>query len=157
MNRNKKPIERHEILEPLSGEHFHGLSVCWKIRESLLKNIEPQRIKKYVDWFWENYLSVHFEMEEKYIFPILGSNNFRIKKALAHHRRIKRLVKESAANLRTLNRIEEELSRYIRFEEQNLYNEIQSVATEIQMAEIEKQHRDLKFSDEEWNDKFWVS
>ena len=113
----KPRVKRHEALEPLSIEHHYGLLLCWKIREGLSNNIETKRIKHYTDWFKRNYLEPHFEIEEKYIFPILGSHNVRVKKALANHRRLKRLFDETSEVDKSLNRKEEELGRYIRFEE----------------------------------------
>lgn len=153
----KQPTKRHEAQEPVSTEHYLLLSLSWKIRESLKNNIEPVRIKSYIDWIREHYLEPHFAMEEQYIFPVLGNQNVRVKKALANHRRIRRLFDDTTELFRSLNRLEEELGRYIRFEERTLYNEIQKVATKKQLAEIEKHHQNLKFSDEDWEDKFWVS
>src|SRR5680860_1616847 len=117
----KPRVKRHEALEPLSIEHHYGLLLCSKIREGLSNNIETKRIKHYTDWFKRNYLEPHFEVEEKYIFPILGSHNVRVKKALANHRRLKRLFDETSEVDKSLNRKEEELGRYIRFEERILY------------------------------------
>jgi hypothetical protein len=85
MNKNSdyqtdKPIKRSEFLKPLSREHHRGLLFCWKIRAGIKKNVEVSRIKKYADWFYQNYLVPHFEVEEKYVFPILGNENEFIKK-----------------------------------------------------------------------------
>jgi len=85
------PLKRHVGLQPLSREHHHGLLLCWKIRTGLKKGIEEERIKKYADWFFKHHLLPHFEAEEKYVFPILDAEDSRIKKALAQHRRLKRL------------------------------------------------------------------
>lgn len=138
-------------------EHHYGLLLCWKIREYLSNNIEIERIKNYTYWFKSNYLEPHLEVEEKYIFPVLENHNVRVKKALANHRRLKRLFDETCEANKALNRIEEELNRYIRFEEGILYNEIQSVASPEQLVEIEKHHQGVKFSNEEWEDQIGFS
>ncbi|HET8855137.1 MAG TPA: hemerythrin domain-containing protein [Salinimicrobium sp.] len=148
--------KRHEALVPLSTEHHYGLSLCWKIRRGLENNIEFERIKKYTDWFWENYLEPHFRIEEKYVFPVLGERNVRVKKAMANHRRLKRLFDETSEIEKTLNRIEEELRRYIRYEEGILFNEIQAVADPDRLAAIERHHNGLRFSDDRWKDRFWI-
>ena len=70
-----EPIKRNEALVQLSRDHHYGLLLCWKIREGIKRRIEPQRIKNYVDWFWLHHLEQHFEIEEKYLFPILGNQN----------------------------------------------------------------------------------
>lgn len=148
------PIKRSEFLKPISREHHHGLLLCWKIRAGLKKGIEPERIKLYLNWFWKNYLNQHFEIEEKYIFPVLGSNHDLVKKALAEHRRLKRLFESSTDILKNLSMIEEELDAHIRFEERVLFNEIQLIANEEQLQLIELNHNDVEFIDNEI-DVFW--
>lgn len=149
-----KPQKRHKALQPLSREHHHGLLLSWKIRAGFSKNIAPERIRKYADWFYKNHLIPHFEIEEAHIFPILEGNNDLIKKALADHRRIKRLFTDTDDDARTLSKIEEELDKHIRFEERVLFPEIQKVATETQLLHIEKIHHPEDFNDN-LDDEFW--
>ncbi len=52
-----------------------------------------------------------------------------------------------------LSEIEKALTTHIRFEEQVLFNEIQSIATGEQMAIIEEMHTQIE--DECWGDVFW--
>lgn len=144
-------------LNPLIEEHNEVILLCERIRLGLKNDIEPQRIKNYLDWFKEEYLDPHFEIEKEYIFPILGINNVRVKRALANHRRLNRLFAETTDLNKTLNKIEEELSTYIGFEERVLYNEIREIATSQQWEEIERSHQQLDFSDEMWEDRFWES
>lgn len=149
-----KPIKRHKALQNFSREHHHGLLLCWKIRTGVSKGISQERIKKYVDWFFEQHLVPHFTEEEKYIFSVLGNQHGLIKRALAEHRRLTRLFTDTKNITRSLHRIEEELEQHIRFEERVLFNEIQQVATEQQLKTILKLHTDGKFNDNE-SDKFW--
>ena len=153
-NNMDKPIKRHEALKTLSREHHHGLLLCWKIRAGVKNNIELSRIKKYTNWFYANYLIPHFEVEEKYFFPILGNKNELIKKAIAEHRRLKRLFEDSLDLQKSLNLIEEELDKHIRFEERVLFNEIQKKATQAQLLFLEKFHSEEKFNDNV-TDIFW--
>ncbi|MBK5213565.1 MAG: hemerythrin domain-containing protein [Flavobacteriaceae bacterium] len=154
----KKQIKNQPIvLMPLIDEHNEVILLCERIREGLRNKTETKRIKKYIDWFKTNYLDPHFEIEKKYIFPILGISNVRVKRALANHRRLNRLFEETSELNTVLNKIEEELSSYIGFEERVLYNEIRTVASPQQMEEIEKRHQQLKFIDDDWKDRFWVS
>ena len=149
------PIKRNENLKAISREHHHGLLLSWKIRAGLKKEIEPSRIKKYLDWFYVNHLLPHFELEEKYVFTILGEDNDLVKKALAEHRRLIRLFETEAATVTNLSLIEEELESHIRFEERILFNEIQAVATEEQLELIKKAHTEDKFVDN-ITDAFWL-
>ncbi|MFD2916201.1 hemerythrin domain-containing protein [Psychroserpens luteus] len=150
-----EPQKRHKALQPLSREHHHGLLLSWKIRTGFKKNIEPKRIRIYANWFFEHHLIPHFEIEEAHIFSILEEENDLTKKALADHRRIKRLFSEENEDSKTLSRIEEELEQHIRFEERILFPEIQKVATDAQMLEIEKIHQPESFEDN-LEDEFWM-
>ncbi|WP_452220503.1 hemerythrin domain-containing protein [Lacinutrix salivirga] len=149
-----KPQKRHKALQPLSREHHHGLLLSWKIRAGFSKNIAPERIRVYADWFFKTHLIPHFEMEEAHIFTILEQDNELVKKALTDHRRLKRLFAETGDDAKTLRKIEGELEQHIRFEERVLFPEIQKIATETQMLEIEKIHQPEDFKDN-LDDEFW--
>lgn len=133
---NQEPQKRCKVLQSLSCEHHHSLLLCWKIRTGFKKGIEAERIKKYINCFWETHLKQHFEMEEKFIFPILGNGDPIIKKALAEHRRLKRLFESPTDIIKNLSLIEEELENHIRFEERVLFDEIQRVTTDEQLQQI---------------------
>ena len=145
MESKRKPLKRHESLKPFSREHHQGLLLGWKIRKGLKKGVSVERIKKYNDWFFENHLKPHFADEEKYIFPILGDDHELIKKALTEHRRLTRLFAEENDLEKTLNHIEEELDRHIRFEERELFGFIQQQATPAELDKIEELHDELGF------------
>ena|SRR5690554_4854208 len=148
---------RRSVLKPLSHEHNEVLILCSRIGKGLQMNVSTSRIKNYADWLKKDYLDPHFEMERKYVFPILGNQNFRVKRALANHRRLNRLFDETANLNIVLNKIEEEIGSYIRFEERILYNEIEKVASAEELNRLEKLHDDIGVSEDAWNDKFWVS
>lgn len=149
-----QPIKRTEALRPLSREHHQGLLLCWKIRAALAKQVAPKRIKQYTDWFFLNHAQPHFEVEEKYIFPILGGQHPMVKKALMQHRRIVKLFTDAAQIERSLSRLEDELAGHIRFEERVLFNEIQKVASPEQLQLIAKKHPIHHFEENKL-DPFW--
>ncbi len=151
---SQTPMKRHKALQPLSREHHHGLLLSWKIRAGFSKNIEPKRIKTYADWFFKNHLISHFEMEEQHIFTILEADNDLVKRALADHRRLKRLFAEDEDIAAALSNIEETLDAHIRFEERILFPEIQKVATQAQLEHLEKIHNADDFVDNVV-DEFW--
>ena len=148
------PQKRDKALQPLSREHHHGLLLCWKIRTGIKKNIEPQRIKMYLDWFWLSYLKPHFENEELYVFPVLGNENELVKQALAEHRELKRLFESENDLHKSIGLIEEELEKHIRFEERVLFNEIQAVVNSEQLLQIQLDSSDKIFC-ENLSDIFW--
>lgn len=150
-----KPIKRHESLKPLSREHHHGLLLCWKIRQGLKKEIALERIKAYVDWFWDIHLKFHFEVEEKYIFSVLPKEHPMVLQALDEHHKIKDLILSKDDTLLNLQSLEKVLDDHIRFEERILFNEIQNIATPAQLSEIDQHHNEV-FNDT-WQDEFWLT
>lgn len=148
------PIKRIDALKPLSRDHHHGLLLCWKIREGSRKQINPKRIKKYINHVWKNQLLPHFLLEEKYIFPILGNEHPLVKKAISQHRRLQRFFEDQTDYIKSISLIEEELELHIRFEERVLFNEIQLCGSAEQFIAIEKLH-DKTVNEICWKDEFW--
>ncbi len=149
-----KPLKRHFSLQPLSRDHHHSLLLCWKIRIGFLKRVEPVRIKRYSDWFYKNHVKPHFLIEEEYVFPILGKAHVLIKRAIKEHRRLSRLFSDNTDLGKSLSLIEEELENHIRFEERVLFKEIQKVANESELNQINEIHKDEKFVENN-KDVFW--
>ena len=150
----KKPIKRHQALQPLSRQHHFGLLFSWKLRKGFTKNVEISRMVDYAGWFYKTEIKPHFRDEEKYLFPILEPDNELVERALKEHRRIKRLFTNMENPEKSLHRLEEELDAHIRFEERVLFNEIQKVATEEQLQKIEEIHGDIE-KHPDYHDPFW--
>lgn len=150
-----KPIKRHSALIPYSREHHYSLLLGWKIKMGFSKDIAPERIKKYTDWFFKNHILKHFEEEEKYIFPILGNDHPMVKKALADHKRLISLFNEKKNIEASLKSIKEELEAHIRYEERELFKAIQADATTEELQKIEDIHNEIKF-EENTTDQFWL-
>ncbi len=149
-----KPLKRHPALQPLSHDHHHGLLLCWKIRTGFNRGIALERIERYANWFWRHHLESHFEVEERDIFPILGTKNKLVKRALAEHRRLKRLFTGKMDTEKSLSLIEDELESHIRFEERTLFNEIQQMASPEAYDAIQAAHHTEKAGGN-WPDEFW--
>ena len=151
------PIRRDELLAPLSREHHQGLLLCWKIRTGFRKNIQLDRIQAYADWFFKSHLMAHFEIEEKYVFTVLGNDNELVKRALKEHRQLRRLFNGVREDHNNVGMIEEKLEAHIRFEERVLFNEIQAVASASELKEIMSKHNDQTGvkGNEDWTDEFW--
>lgn len=150
-----KPIKRNEFLKAISREHHHGLLLSWKIRAGLKREVDPIRIKNYLDWFYTEHLLPHFEIEEKYIFPILGNENEFVKNALSEHQRLMQLFESKTDLIKNIQMIADEIESHIRFEERVLFNKIQEVATEDQLLQIKLHHTEEKFVDND-EDAFWL-
>ncbi len=148
------PIKRHEAIQPLSREHHQGLLLCWKIRKGFETGVEPQRIKNYTDWFWENQLQEHFRIEEKYVFPVLGAENNLVKQALKEHEHLASLFRQNTEISLALETIQNDLEGHIRFEERVLFNKIQEEASAEELQHIQE-HHEKEISCGVWEDEFW--
>jgi iron-sulfur cluster repair protein YtfE (RIC family) len=154
----EQPIKRHTALQPISHDHHQGLLVCWKIKTGLARSIAPQRIKSFLDFYYKTHLLAHFKLEEAYIFPILGLDHELIKQAIAEHVSLEKLFEQQDDLINVLSGIETQLRSHIRFEERVLFNEIQNVATEKELAKVADIHSDNKEMNqqiESWKDNFW--
>lgn len=149
----KKPLKRSDGLKPYSIDHHQGLLLCWKIRTGINCNVAPGRIAAYVIWFYKNELLPHFELEEKYIFPVLGYGNDLVMQGINDHKAISLRVNE-LNTVNSLMQLAELLEKHIRFEERTLFGEVQKCATPEKLAEIEKVHGSNKFV-ENTTDEFW--
>lgn len=152
MNQNE---QLPDGLNEVSDEHYEIILFGKKMAQGLRDGIETKRLKAYADWFFKNYLLPHINLEEEHVFPILG-DNVRVKRALANHRRLLRLFNDEEDVYISMNRIEEEIGRFIRFEERVLLPQIIEKATEADLVEIKKHQESLKnWSEKDYKDKFW--
>jgi hypothetical protein len=138
----------------LSDEYNQSMLFCWKIRIGFRKLIEIERIKTYADWFFTNNLLPRFNIEEKFIFPLLGKHHDLVKLSLSKHRRLKKLFDEEVDIQKSLSLIEEELETHVRFEKRKLLMEFQRSASVKDLELILKMFSEVP-SVEIWMDEFW--
>ena len=93
-------------------------------------------------------------MEKQIFFPVLG-NNARVKRALANHRRIRKLLSCGCDHEKVLNLLEEELSAYLRSEETGPFERIQSRNNTRTIIVVEREHTGSQINKETWGDEFW--
>ncbi len=149
-----KPIKRHESLQQLSREHHFGLLFCWKLRQGMKFGVEMERIQSYADWFWENNQIKHFDLEENKLFPILGMDHPKVVRAIEEHRQIEAYFKGGINDLDDVSALDKLLVEHIRFEERDLFNEIQQIATADELKLLdEHDHQELV---DNWSDEFWI-
>ena len=120
----------------------------------LKEKVATKRIQAYADWFFKNHLISHFDLEEKYIFPILGNDNKLVQQAISEHKRIKELFNHSEKSEEILGLIGIELDHHIRFEERILFNKIQLLANEKQLQLLAEIHEEAPDAGD-WEDKVW--
>jgi hemerythrin-like domain-containing protein len=150
------PIKRHPALISFSRDHHNGLLLVWKVREGERKNIEPKRVADYVNFAFNSELEPHFNDEEKWLFPELTADNPGRMKAEADHRFIRQLVNDlhTMPEPALLSRFADALEAHIRFEERELFNEIQKIPEE-RLVPIAGRFAGHVCTEDGWSDEFW--
>lgn len=156
MAKEIKPIKRSQELTQLSKEHHEALLLVWKIRQGVRMGVEPERIAKYCRWFWEHHLVGHFKREEDLLPLVLPKEHALLQKMLDDHDVIQRRVKGLPDhNTESLELLAQSLNDHVRFEERQLFNEVEKLATPEQLSQIAE-----GLNEEEpipvWEDEFWV-
>ena len=159
----KNPINRSEHIKRLSKEHHFSLLFCWKIRQGLKTNVAVERMRKYVQYFWQQHLQPHFREEEKIFFAPIKDRL--VQRAINEHKYIKQQI-EDLANYsknnerKSLAKIADMVYEHVRYEERDLFPHLERKLSKEQLEnigeQIEKHHqtslRDL-YEDQFWNIK----
>jgi len=155
---NPSPIKRHKAIVSFSKDHHFGLLLVWKIRQGLDRTVSPERISKYVLYFFKEDLAKHFRDEEEMLFNQLSADDPMRRRAESEHANLYKLVKEleqNASDSELLKQFSEKLDEHIRFEEREFFNYLQS-SPNIQLEEVSERDTDnSRKIDDAWDDCFW--
>lgn len=154
-----KPIKRSEHIIQLSREHHFSLLFGWKIRKGVKKEIEQERIIKYILFFWKTHLLPHFS-EEDILFEHIDDEL--VQRAHAEHLELNTILESLSAASFTqqaslIPLIANSVENHVRFEERELFPHLERAIPESQLAIIGKQL--LKAQPEplqdDYDDEFW--
>lgn len=149
-------MKRNENLVPLSRDHHFGLLCSWKIREGVRKNITYDRIKKYINYFWQESLSKHFEIEDT-VLPEPENESLQLQMQ-KEHSEIKKLINtvNQSQNPRLLGDFADALRNHIRFEERMYFPHLEEYLSDEKMNEIGNQLNQIHQKEEDsYDDEFW--
>ena len=124
---------RDPSLIPLSHQHHDGLALCVLVRRSLAADSSPENLLKLAKRAIDRYeleLVNHFEIEEQVLFPACGPMPL-IVELLAQHRAIESFIAQlrTTPSVTLLEEFCELLSRHIRLEENDLFEQAQRALT----------------------------
>lgn len=143
-----------------SREHHFGLLLGWKIRQGLKNNIGLQRIADYVIFFFENDLKSHFTEEERTLFSKLADTDLLKQQALQEHAAIYGIIdslRDNKVSGELLESFADALEKHIRFEERLLYNHLQRILPDADLAALAQEHPEkVNNTDSGWDDHFWI-
>lgn len=159
MDKEIKPIKRSNQLAPLSREHHETLLLAWKIRQGIRLNIESDRIVSYCSWFGENFMERHFAEEEVEFGMILPAEDPFLSRMMDEHRQVRLQLKNIAAvpTHEQLELLAKMITDHVRFEERQLFNYIEEMATQQQLDRLLKDIEQPKQKIDGWQDEFWLS
>lgn len=149
-------MKRNENLVPLSRDHHFGLLCSWKIRQGIKKNVSYDRIKKYINYYWQENLSRHFEIEDL-VLPETENNILQIQME-KEHIEIRKLINtmNQTNDIRILGDFANALSNHIRFEERMYFPHLEEYLSDEKMNEIGHQLNQIHQKEEDsYDDEFW--
>jgi hemerythrin-like domain-containing protein len=138
---------RDPSLHPLSHQHQHGLALCVLIGRGLKADRSEKKadeLASKVDAAWEVELKGHFEVEEKVLFPTVEAHlasRAILGELVAQHREIEALIRKIAESsgvgrIEPLIEFGQLLSKHIRTEERQLFEQIQARLSQDEMASL---------------------
>ena len=156
---SQKPLKRDVNIQPLSKDHHFTLLFCWKIRTGIRNKIEPERIRKYVEYFWYADMKTHFREEEEILFAPLHDEM--VQQALDDHIQIAqdvtRVLSSTGAEAEAaLNTLADRVEAHVRYEERELFPHLERVLTSDQLAAIGTALAKEEPLQENYDDEFWV-
>ena len=157
----RKPITRNEQIKKFSREHHSSLLFCWKIRQGLKNNLQPQRICDYIQYYWQQNLQPHFREEEKILFAPIKDRQ--VQRAINEHKQIRRQIEGLANNLakidiqKNLARIADMVDDHVRYEERTLFPHLEKKLNKEQLKNIGEQIQKQYSSPliDQYEDEFW--
>ncbi|HZF66285.1 MAG TPA: hemerythrin domain-containing protein [Chitinophagaceae bacterium] len=153
----RTPLKRSRELSAFSREHHEGLLFVWKIRQGIRNLVSPRRIAAYCQWFCKKHLEKHMQQEEAMLTSILSNEHPMMQKMFDEHEaiRVKIASLEDYLSNKHLARLADVVEYHIRFEERELFQLIEQIATSDQLRSIEEQLRTGNEYEEQWQDNFW--
>lgn len=149
-------MKRNENLVPLSRDHHFGLLCTWKIHQGIKKNISYDIIKNYINHYWEENLSRHFEIED-IVLPETENNSLQIQME-KEHIEIQKLVKtiNQTQDSRILGDFADALRSHIRFEERIFFPHLENFLTDEELNEIGNHLAQIHHKENDsYQDEFW--
>lgn len=145
----------------ISRDHHAALLFCWRIRNGVKHLVEPNRIKSYIHYFWDNHLLPHFKQEEAIIFPLVEMQL--VERALKEHQQITEIIVSITSDNDEVEILvpilADAIDEHIRHEDRELFPLMESMLTLEQLKGIKKRmfdEYDPELKDD-FEDEFWLN
>lgn len=134
----KIPNIKSEPIRELTRGHRSDMLFCWRLKEGLKKDIEPERLARYLEYFWKSHLKKQFLDEEVLLFDRLDDEFCR--KAKKDHQKIinqvDMILKGNNNGKGAYFELVDMLTSHIRFEEWVVFSHLETVLSEAALNSI---------------------
>lgn len=151
---NHQPLKRHSTLQNLSREHHDILVFALRLKKGIANHAKVEDMQAYCNWFWEDYLAAHFQLEEERLFPLLGKTHDLVVKAKDQHQKLMDLFQLSAKKEDDFTLLYTLLKQHVRFEERELFHVLQAEVEEDKLLSFSQKHQKQQVCGV-WVDAFW--
>jgi hypothetical protein len=145
---------------PFISANPAALQFCWHIRVGMFRDIQPEKMKTYADFFYRTYLDPHLCAQEQLILASPALPALLVKKVMTSHRRLRRLFEYHGELYRVLSKIEDTLEEHVRLEQRVLFRALQAVCREIggDISQLGQQFYDPALAEKlsAWQDRYWA-
>ena len=148
------PLKRHPALQPLSREHHQILLLGFKLRQGFRNNIDPKRMMNYCQWFFSSFLLPHLKKEETFLVQCLGHTSELISSLRENHKTVVKAFTNLNPSQSSLKELEQVVISHVRYEERNLFGEVQELLSEEDLQFLNSNLDELNFQDH-LGDVFW--
>jgi hemerythrin-like domain-containing protein len=158
-------LHRDQALQPLSRQHHQGLMVSLLLSKGLKKNLATKPMRDFILQFWQDDLQKHFEVEEQVLVPVAknyASLEPLITRMLVEHQQIVLIINRinneaRAEQLETIKEFADKLEQHIRFEERELFEQIQLTLRAEDLSVLDEAFKTISEKDfcDRYDNKFW--
>jgi hemerythrin-like domain-containing protein len=158
-------LHRDKALQPLSRQHHQGLMVSLLLSKGLKKNLATKPMRDFILQYWQDDLCKHFELEEETLKPLASSYaslDSLITRMLLEHQQIVLLISRinneaRVEQLDTIKAFADQLELHIRFEERELFEQLQLTLSAEDMTVLNLAFNTIVEKDfcERYPNKFW--
>lgn len=158
-------LHRDQALQPLSRQHHQGLMVSLLLSKGLKKQLATKPMRDFILQFWQDDLLKHFETEEQELVPIskaYATLEPLITRMLLEHQQIQLIINRinneaRAEQLETIKEFADKLEQHIRFEERELFEQIQQTLSAADLEKLYQAFHTMVEKDfcDRYPNKFW--
>jgi len=134
---------RDKNLVPLSHQHQHALALCVRLDRALQAgDVDLEAWQAEIQQIFDLEISVHFAAEEKALFPVAArfpELHDTVQELVSEHSVLREFFAQSAGRSldpEALQSLVEKLAQHIRKEERQLFEGMQKVMSEKEMANL---------------------